>query len=526
MKFNVTSSDGRQISVEGNQAPSEQELNQIFSYIPAVQTQQPEQKSLGGFIGNVGKSAGNLVASTASAIVNPVETVKNLISAVKDPQTLIDYYKNRYGKDLTETLYSDPVGVLADLSTVVGGAGAIAKGVGTVSKLGKVGQVADTLSNVSRATDPFRAVTKTAGKIGDVISDTSIGNKLKVSNIGQKIEQSGKDFTKKGYGQNSTVAKFEDKYRPVSDVITEYGLYGKNTDKLDTVLNSLQNEFDDIAKKSGRTANANDLLGKISDKIDELNNSGFVEDKSLAKALSARTQELIKSGKLSNVNDVGELTTLRKGFDKRIGTYATDATKKGANQLMREALTNTVRDATGDLTTPSGNTLQQTGNKLSELYAFKPIIKQASQRGQTSRAFPLGKVATTTTGGIAAGPVGAVVGYVADSFANSPKGSELISKGLQSTGKALQGINTPKVPSSVSNIVKNYANVSKAGRMTNLPYQQSSEQKTSTTTPVVKSSAPNTSTQTTTQVNNPKISTKNNSYNPFKKVTVKRGSYN
>jgi len=507
-------------------------------YMPqSAKLVQPEQKSVGGFIGNVGKSGANLIGSTVGAVLNPVETVKNLINLVKDPQVLIDYYKNRYGKDLGETLYSDPVGVLADLSTVIGGgAGALKLGtqlatkgatvVDLASNTAKVGKLGSNLGKVSSAIDPFRVVTKTVGKVGDMIGDTAIGNKLNIKSLGSKIEQSGKDFTKKGYGQNATVAKFESKYRPVSDVITEYGLYGKNTDKLDTVLNQLQTEFDTIAKKSGRTVKANDLLGKIADKIDELNSSGYIEDKSLARALQARTQELIKSGKISDVNDVGDLTTLRKGFDKRIGTYATDPTKKGANQLMREALTNTIRDATGDLITPSGNTLQETGNKLSELYAFKPIIKQASQRGQTSRAFPLGKVATTTTGGIAAGPVGAVVGYVADSFANSPKGSELISKGLQNTGKALQGdINLPKVPTQVSSAVKNYTNVSKSGRMVNLPYQQLSNQQTSTTTPIVKSSDSTTSTPITTQVNNPKLSTKKTSYNPFKKISIKRGDY-
>ena len=132
---------------------SQGQINQVTQAAGGVK----EAKTLGGFVGNIAESGANLVGDTAKAIFNPIQTVKSIISLVKDPQVLVDYYKNRYGKDLGETLYNDPVGVLADLSAVIGGGAGVAKGVSALTKSAKAGNVASSLAKVSNLTDPLQA---------------------------------------------------------------------------------------------------------------------------------------------------------------------------------------------------------------------------------------------------------------------------------------------------------------------------------------------------------------------------------
>lgn len=159
---------------------------------------EPEKKSIGGFLGNVGKSALNFGQGLATAVMNPIDTVKtvgslalgagdNILEAGglssgnnrfnKMADMVGNEYKERYGgwDNIKNTAYNDPVGVLADLSTVLsGGAGAVTK-VGKVaqigsqaSKLAGVGKVAQTAGNIlnktARITDPLQIALKGAGK--------------------------------------------------------------------------------------------------------------------------------------------------------------------------------------------------------------------------------------------------------------------------------------------------------------------------------------------------------------------------
>lgn len=150
----------------------------------AIVRGEPQPKSVKGFLGNVASSGGKFVGDIASALTSPVETGKGLFRLAKGtaqlaipgeqgdeavPRALGQHYKERYGglSNIGETLYNDPVGALADVSTVLGGVGAPLKLAGAASKIkglqaaGKAAQVAGDLTN------PIRAVTapmKLAGR--------------------------------------------------------------------------------------------------------------------------------------------------------------------------------------------------------------------------------------------------------------------------------------------------------------------------------------------------------------------------
>ena len=184
------------------------ELDAIFNSVaPAVDkttTPAPEKKSVGGFIKNVGSSGADLIGGIVDALVHPARTLKGVGTialgagqklvgydgeAASAVDQIVDFYKTRYGKDIKETLYNDPIGVLADLSTVLGGGAALLKGVGTVSKLSTIGKAAGVseqalrygkmLDEAAIATDPLRVAGKGAGIISRETGLTDTAKKAK-----------------------------------------------------------------------------------------------------------------------------------------------------------------------------------------------------------------------------------------------------------------------------------------------------------------------------------------------------------
>lgn len=157
--------------------------------------------SVGGFLGNALSSAGNFAGNLLNAVAHPIQTGQNLLetgagalqelggqsndNTVKFDQ-LKDYFIQKYGgvSNIEHTLYTDPVSVLADLSTVFGGAGAIAGGIGKVGEIAGLADAADTVgtvaSGLNRAADltnPLTPVISGAGtllnKTGDLAADTT-----------------------------------------------------------------------------------------------------------------------------------------------------------------------------------------------------------------------------------------------------------------------------------------------------------------------------------------------------------------
>lgn len=182
------------------------------------------KKSVGGFLGNVVKSSANLIGSTASAIFQPIETIKSvgklglgaaekLIPGQQSHEVYVDalsnFFKGRYGSvgKALETMYSDPAGVALDLSTILSGGGTALAKLGTLGKLekfaniaskvertaaiekaikagelGKIATAGQGIASLGAKIDPLRAITKTAslvpktiGKLGEVGLGLSTG---------------------------------------------------------------------------------------------------------------------------------------------------------------------------------------------------------------------------------------------------------------------------------------------------------------------------------------------------------------
>ncbi|MCL5436064.1 MAG: hypothetical protein M1275_03205 [Patescibacteria group bacterium] len=157
-------------------------------------TAQPqEQKTVGGFVGNVFKSAGGVVGGIFNAIMHPIKTVKTLggigVGAAEeaygavtgqnvqtDQTKLFDALKNVYGEKygswdkFQNSLYTDPVGVLLDASIVLDAGTSV---VGKLADVAKVSGMAETANILTKTADALKVVKEAPGvalgKVGDVV---------------------------------------------------------------------------------------------------------------------------------------------------------------------------------------------------------------------------------------------------------------------------------------------------------------------------------------------------------------------
>lgn len=136
---------------------------------------------LSGFAGNVARSGAGVIKGAATTLLHPLDTVSGLAAiplgimekhgaGLPDNQgeharqldSIMQHYANRYGswKGFTNAMYEDPIGVLSDLSVVLGGAGSAAEAV-------NAGRLAKGLNAASEVTDPLRVVGSAVGAISN-----------------------------------------------------------------------------------------------------------------------------------------------------------------------------------------------------------------------------------------------------------------------------------------------------------------------------------------------------------------------
>ena len=200
----------------------------------------PAERTVGGFLGNVGPSGAKVVGGLVEAVSHPVDTAKGVLDlgagALQNalPKALVDFvnksetpealaagqkaievanavggeYKQKYGsmEALTNTLYTDPIGAIGDLSLLVtGGGGALRAGANVAEKAGvsaaalnapravagvlqKGGNLIDpTRPVVYGASLPFRLAAKGTGVINNMLSPKAAALLAAAEGKGQDI---------------------------------------------------------------------------------------------------------------------------------------------------------------------------------------------------------------------------------------------------------------------------------------------------------------------------------------------------
>lgn len=174
--------DGKTFVVEGDRPPTEAEARQAFeAYRPPtpaepVKAAAPE-KSVGGFLENAVSSTLKLGKDTAVGLKDVLSFIgrnspmnadhsqrtdpaKALATIRALPGALKDMVSSRYGSldAVKDTLYNDPAGALADLSTLTG--------LGASATAARAPRIAATLRKVESATNPLNAAAKPVAAAG------------------------------------------------------------------------------------------------------------------------------------------------------------------------------------------------------------------------------------------------------------------------------------------------------------------------------------------------------------------------
>lgn len=161
-------------------------------------------------IGNTPASVGNLVSNVASAVMHPVDTVKNLASTLvgggealgrglglassqeQRPEeqqfnNVANFFKDRYGsvENLQKTAIEDPAGFAADLASVFSGGGSTLSKIGELSGISKISEAGNVLSKVGASQEPIASAANTAkgagSLVGKMLPDTEAIQKTSVA---------------------------------------------------------------------------------------------------------------------------------------------------------------------------------------------------------------------------------------------------------------------------------------------------------------------------------------------------------
>lgn len=246
-------------------------LGEFDSKTTTPPTQQP--KSIQGFANNVIGSGGKLIGDTVGAVANVFnpDMEKNTVANVAklaagtaqylDPTQALgtqyedkaravgNFYKDRYGSfdKIGETLYNDPVGVVADVASVATGAGGLIKGgaslagkAGMVSNAGKVANVGSKVASFGNKVDPLLAsanvVGKGAGKVFSRVKPTmrtSTVNPANVSRLKEIASREGVSLPVSATTTNPIIRQGE--------TLTAKGLFGRKVaNRMDDFTNMPQ----------------------------------------------------------------------------------------------------------------------------------------------------------------------------------------------------------------------------------------------------------------------------------------------
>lgn len=429
-----------------------------------------DEKSLLGFAGNVLKSGGKTALDIIKAGVNlfnpnmEKNTVANLgklavgtaqlaipgEQGLEDrPRAVGEFYKERYGSlpKITKTLYEDPVGAALDASVVLGGAGAVVKGVGTAGKISSLTRAGEALSTASKVVDPLQAVgklagmgtSKIAGKAGEISGDlskdtilsatkASAGSQAKFSElIGTKLEDFVKENGLQGRGPE-VVAKTQSKIKVLQD---EYNSMVRSGEYIDATgyINGLRKRAEDI-----RAANLSPEAESIASKLDEY-----------AKLAESK---VIGQGNIKKTIPVDVLTNTKSSqFGSVPGSAMADPTSYHAGKIAGGVALQEL-----DKLYPGS---AEIGQKLQALREFEDIATKAQFAGKGNQLVNLlksnqsGPVLGYVAGSVFGNPlVGTSIGLLVGIGLNNPKVLAVLSKMFEKGSKYI-----PKIESKTASVI-------------------------------------------------------------------------
>ena len=194
---------------------------------PLVETsrqnvQAESDRSLGGFAGNVIKSGYNVAKGVAGAVMHPIDTASGLVDvgagALQNalPKGVVDFvnkfdsnpdaakravaaadavggvYKEKYGglDKIKKTLYEDPVGAAADLSTLLSGGAALVRGAPVVAAGAlKVAGAPEMAATVARTAPAAAEIAAPVAEVGRAVNPMNYVPLEIYTSLSRKLER-------------------------------------------------------------------------------------------------------------------------------------------------------------------------------------------------------------------------------------------------------------------------------------------------------------------------------------------------
>lgn len=439
---------------------------------------QPQKKSVGGFIGNVAKSAVNNVAGIGSALLHPIQTVKGIgNTALGAAQLLVpgeqgseqyardlgNFYKQRYGglSNIGETLYNDPVGVALDASTLLGGAGALAKGAGSVSKVGGLSKLGRGLSRAGSLADPFQLPGRAVGKL-------NLKNKIgsSIQNIGENMAFSGLHDPKlqkqiKGISGKTPLQLTE-----------QYNTWSRTPESAQKAISAI----DELRKSKlvGKSLDIRDIMRDIDKNIAALkndisDNAQLQRDYLMRKKIDIATAlvEEKNGARFTPLQQPAEnIVTLRQ----QIGQDIPDSKWNiGSADSAKGAAAKSVYGTFKDRINTLDPSLKQAGLDESALINMKKLFENEQARQGARNNVSLSDTIVGATTFSTQGLLPAMGAVAAKRLLSTPQAVKMASKGLAGLGK---GIQTAKAPAGFSAASGGLYQAGNVGRMVNNPFQR------------------------------------------------------
>lgn len=436
-----------------------------------------------GIIGGTAKAIGNLPRSTfelgknvASAVLNPIDTIKSVGTIVKGAgaklaetalektdlgQTLLQkmsdsrvargleplktdetgklqvedtkdlqainqvgkFVTDRYGSldKFKETAIEDPAGVLADLATVLTGTGTVVSKVGTISKVGEVGKVGQTVTKVGQMLEPVTAISKTMGGAKNLANKTTLGRMageviptskdMQRSQVTKALDLTQGDLATIGKKTGNDVTDFmvsknllKETPEAVADSLNEFRKATRNTkaneiskvknvytpEQVPSVIKGLNTIYEDVDGIAG--------LEKEAAKIDMLRNK--------------------KQFTLGDIQEAQDLLDQNSSIYSKLGDAKSSSKAKGLDNIRRQNKTFIENEV--DTATNGQTNIRQINNDIQTSRAIEDAINTRATRNLTRQKLSLSDSVVLFGGGATFTPAVGIGLYLGKKIIETP----------------------------------------------------------------------------------------------------------
>lgn len=382
--------------------------------------------SVGEMVSNIPSSAKQFAGDIVQPFIHPVDTAKAIGSLFTDESArsnMADFLRDRYGSldNVKNTVEKDPVGFLADVSTILtAGGGLAARAPGVAGKVGSV------VSKAGMASDPLNVV-KTAGRA----SGRALGQ-LVPSSVPQKMYESAAKFS-------TTLPQA--KRTEMTKTALEYGIMpsAKGVDKLGGLLGDFDTKITgliDEATASGKTIPRSAVyrhLREVRQNLGGVKIEGGQDLRQVSRVAKMFDQHMKKLGK--DTLTPTELQAFKQDAYQRINFDAKNLKSNKGTDEARKAMARAAKESIEQVAP-----VKDLNREFGRLLEIKDPIERAASRIENRNIVGISAPLNIGAGATAGGQAGAAAGTLL-SILEQPKAKARLAIALRNLKAAgLEGL--------------------------------------------------------------------------------------